>query len=68
MNLINVDRVSEKTTLSRATIYAYARDGKFPSSIKIGVRQVGWVEAEVDDWVKGRVQLSRAARQEVAAV
>jgi prophage regulatory protein len=56
MNIITLDRVTEKTTLGRSTVYAYMKDRKFPASVRLGDRHVGWVESEVDEWVKARVE------------
>lgn len=67
MNLIGIDRVSEKTTLSRSTIYAYAAVGKFPRAVRVGVRQVGWVESEVDAWLQDRIENHRATQLEGVA-
>ncbi|TQK00160.1 AlpA family transcriptional regulator [Herbaspirillum sp. SJZ107] len=60
MNIITLERVTEKTTLGRSSVYNYMKDGRFPASVRLGERHVGWVEAEVDDWVKKQVAASRA--------
>jgi prophage regulatory protein len=67
MNIINLQRVTAKTTLGRSTLYAYMRDGKFPASIRLGDRHIGWIEEEVDAWVKGRVEASRGTAQKTEA-
>jgi len=47
---MNADRILAKkevmhlTGLSKSTIYLYIQLGKFPPSIKIGFRRVGWIE------------------------
>lgn len=61
MKIINLQHVTDKTTLGRSTLYAYMKAGKFPASILLGDRHVGWIEEEVDTWVAGRVKASRAA-------
>lgn len=33
--------------LSRSTIYALQEEGRFPKSVKLATRAVGWVEAEI---------------------
>lgn len=63
MKIISVDEVSKKTTLSRSSVYAYAASGKFPASVRLGDRQVGWVEAEVDAWLQERVENHRTTAQ-----
>ena len=64
MNIINMQRVTDKTTLGRSTLYAYMKAGKFPASILLGDRHVGWIEEEVDTWVEGRVKASRSTALE----
>jgi len=52
--------------LSRSTIYdkmnpASPRyDASFPKPIKLGIGSaVGWVESEVDDWLRKQIEASR---------
>lgn len=66
MNILNIERVTEKTSLGRSTLYAYMKNGRFPASVRLGERHVGWLESEVDDWVKARVE-ERDAQQKVVA-
>lgn len=67
MNIISIERVIEKTTLGRSTLYTYMRDGKFPPSVRLGDRHVGWVEAEVDGWLQARINARHAVQQEEMA-
>ena len=30
--------------------------GRFPRPVALGVRAVGWIEAEVDEWIRGRIR------------
>lgn len=48
--------VEEKVKLCRSTIYSMIKEGKFPRPIKLGPRSVGWISAEVDTWLEGRIQ------------
>lgn len=48
--------VEQKTGIKRAHIYNLMSQGKFPKSIRLGVRAVGWDAAEVDQWIAGRLQ------------
>lgn len=54
-------QVEARTGLSRATIYNFFRNGTFPAPVKLGPRAVGWVEAEISDWIAGRIEASRKA-------
>jgi prophage regulatory protein len=60
--------VEARTGLSRSTIYSKMTptklrpqdfDPEFPKPVKIGVRAVGWLESEINQWLAVRVQKSR---------
>lgn len=55
-NILRLPEVKQKTGQSRSTIYDKVQRGDFPAPVKIGERAVGWVEAEVDAWVKARIE------------
>ena len=61
MQFLRVRQVTERTGLSRSTIYALAKSGQFPSPIKIGQRASAWLASDVDDWQKQRVEAAREA-------
>jgi prophage regulatory protein len=35
------------------------KEGRFPKPISLGARAVGWVDAEVEEWLAGQIELSR---------
>jgi prophage regulatory protein len=57
--IIRRKQVEARTGLSRSTIYNGITEGTFPASVKLGARAVGWIEAEISDWLAGRVAASR---------
>lgn len=44
--------VEDRTGLSRSSIYAYMQEGRFPKSVSLGARSVGWIEEEIEDWIQ----------------
>ena len=52
MKVLRLAEVKAKTKLSRTSIYRLGEQGKFPKSIKIGLRVNGWLENEVDEWLE----------------
>lgn len=52
-------QVEAMTGLRRSSIYAKMSDGTFPKAIKLSERSVGWVEAEIQDWLNNRIAVSR---------
>lgn len=55
MRVIKLKNVTEVTGLSKASIYRFIKDKKFPPQIKLGQRSSGWVEEEVFQWLKSRM-------------
>ena len=49
--VIRRPEVQTLTGIPRSTLYAKIATGDFPAPIKIGQRSVGWLEAEVNDWL-----------------
>ena len=48
-----------KVGLKQSAVYAYMANGKFPKSIKITAKAVGWLEHELDAWITARVKACR---------
>ncbi|MDR0454839.1 MAG: AlpA family transcriptional regulator [Deferribacteraceae bacterium] len=59
IKILKINEVQLITGLSRSTIYALIEQGKFPKQIKLSERSVGWLESEVQDWLKERISISR---------
>jgi prophage regulatory protein len=53
-------QVEARTGLKRSTIYAKVAAGEFPAPIRLGARAVGWLEAEIQQWLTSRVAERRA--------
>ena len=48
------------TGLSRSTIYSMIAAGDFPTSINLGLRSVGWIAEEIEQWIQSRIDASRS--------
>jgi len=59
--ILRLPAVKARTGLSRSTIYLRIADGSFPRPVSLGGRAVGWIEAEVNDWLKQQIETSRQA-------
>ncbi len=59
--ILRLPHVKIRTGLSRSTIYLRVSEGTFPKPITLGPRAVGWIEAEISDWIARRIALSRKA-------
>jgi prophage regulatory protein len=61
MQILRRREVVARTGLSYPTIYRYELRGEFPPRRRLGPNSVGWLEAEVVEWVKSR-RLARTAK------
>ena len=57
--ILRLPEVKAQTGLSRSTIYSRVKNNSFPSPISLGPRSVGWVEAEIQEWLQEQIRLSR---------
>ena len=56
---VRLPEVVFRTGLSRSTIKVRMREGCFPRPVLLGGRAVGWIEEEVDQWIRQRIVASR---------
>lgn len=59
--ILRLPAVKARTGLSRSTIYLRISEGRFPKPVSLGDRAVGWVEAEINDWLNQQIETSRKA-------
>ncbi|PLY12836.1 MAG: AlpA family transcriptional regulator [Sedimenticola sp.] len=57
--ILRLPAVKDRTGLSRSTIYLRISEGSFPKPISLGGRAVGWIEAEINDWLNQQIITSR---------
>jgi prophage regulatory protein len=60
--ILRLPEVKRSTGLSRSTIYLKIAQDTFPKPIPLGARAVGWLEAEIQDWLQRRIDASRKAK------
>jgi len=61
-NILRLPEVKKSTGLSRSTIYLRVSQGAFPKPVSLGGRAVGWLEAEIQQWLERRIEASRKAK------
>lgn len=61
ISILRLPDVKSRTGLSRSTIYLLISKNKFPSSVSLGDRAVGWVEKEIDQWIVDQIKNSRCS-------
>ena len=57
--ILRLPAVKAATGLSRSTIYLRISEGRFPKPVSLGDRAVGWIEAEVQEWLEQQIAASR---------
>ena len=57
--LISAGWYKTRTGLSRSTIYLRVYEGTFPKPVSLGGRAVGWVDAEIQQWLERQIENSR---------
>ena len=61
ISILRLPAVKTRTGLSRSTIYLRISEGDFPKPVSLGGRAVGWIEAEINDWLDQQIARSRNA-------
>ncbi|MGJ3353135.1 AlpA family phage regulatory protein [Providencia sp. Je.9.19] len=61
MKILRIPAVMAKLGIARSTIYDWLNpkskryDPTFPKQLKLGKQSVGWMESELDQWLKSRI-------------
>ena len=53
--ILRLPEVKKSTGLARSTIYKKMDEGTFPEPITLGPKAVGWLEANIQDWIEERI-------------
>ena len=61
--ILRLPSVKDRVALGRSSIYSKISEGTFPKPISLGDRAVGWIEAEIDEWLEKQIADSRSATQ-----
>lgn len=59
--ILRLPQLRAQINLSKSSIYKMVADGTFPAPVKLGKRAVGWLAAEIENWVTTRIAASREA-------
>lgn len=53
--ILRLPEVQVRTGFKRAHIYNLISQGRFPKSVQLGPRAVGWDSHAVDQWIEDRI-------------
>ena len=59
IRFLRISEVEALTGLSRTTIYDWSADGRFPRAVRLSERAVRWIESEVEEWIRERIEQGR---------
>jgi prophage regulatory protein len=65
INYLREPEVFSITKLSKSTRWRLERDGKFPKRRQLSTKAVGWLEQEVNEWVRSRTIVEKGAANDV---
>jgi len=54
MRFLRIEEVMSRVGLSRPTIWRMERDNEFPRRHQLGRNSVGWLEGEIENWIRSR--------------
>jgi prophage regulatory protein len=54
--LLRLPEVQHLTGLGRSAVYEQMRSGRFPQSVKVGLRSATWSERAVQAWIAQRLE------------
>ena len=67
MRILRQPEVVARVGLCPMTLWRREKAGTFPRRVKLGPNSVGWLETEVDEWIKRRIAERDAPARNSAA-
>jgi prophage regulatory protein len=55
VRILRIRDVMAKTGLSQSQVYELIARSEFPMQLKLGPKAVGWVESEIEAWIKDKM-------------
>ncbi len=73
LSILRQPEVSALTGLGRIALWRKVKDHTFPAPRKLGLRSIGWIRREVEDWILTRpptvaVEGTEAAENSASAI
>jgi prophage regulatory protein len=53
--IIRIAETGQQTGLPKSSIYALLKEGKFPKPVQLSTRCIGFIESEIQSWIKARI-------------
>jgi prophage regulatory protein len=55
MRILRLPEVQAKTGLKHTSIYQRINEKTFPRPVPLGAKARGWIDEEVDEWIRHRI-------------
>ncbi|QUE31395.1 helix-turn-helix transcriptional regulator [Francisella philomiragia] len=56
LKILRLNQVVELTGTSKSTIYRWISNSQFPKPINLSSSSVGWLEADINDWIQSKIE------------
>ena len=56
VRLLSLPQVKNAIPYSASQIWRLEQKGDFPKRVRIGPNRVGWIEAEISDWLRSKIK------------
>ena len=56
MKVLRKREVAERLGVSQMTLWRWEKASKFPRKVQLGAASVGYIQDEVDAWVRSRIE------------
>jgi len=66
--ILRLPDVIDRVGFSRSSIYALVSSGCFPLPIKIGPRAIGWLDADISEWIENKIETTARGEMPLAPV
>ena len=63
--ILRLPEVVKSTGLARSTIYKKMSANEFPKPISLGVKSVGWLESDIQNWIQERISKSQTEQKSI---
>jgi prophage regulatory protein len=59
ITVLSMPQVQQLIGLSKSIIYAMIKTGQFKAPIKLGLKTIGWLESDIDEFIAKKIELFR---------
>lgn len=65
--MLRLPQVTAMTGLPQSSVYALIAQNEFPKPVALSVNRVAWIEAEIQNWLRARVEKARHSTSDASS-